>query len=492
MLGEEFEDFLASYEKPRRRGLRVNTAKISVEEFVRSAPFHLEPIPWTENGFYYAEEDRPAQHPFYAAGLYYLQEASAMAPATMLPLEAGDRVLDLCAAPGGKATELAVRLKSLGGVLVANEIHPARAKALLHNLEKTGCDNFCVTNESPERLAARFPGFFDKILVDAPCSGEGMFRKEEDAVKLWSPERVRECAAMQKDILECANAMLRPGGKLLYSTCTFAPEEDEEQIADMLQRHQDMKLVSLPEREGFARGMSTVGENVPHTVAENCVRLWPHRIDGEGHFLALLEKAVGDFSEENEKEELPAVKEEKRARKQTGKERKRARDGQAQGMTAMSKEQEDLLRIFLCGMVGNAVGNADRPLQEVRAWQDKAFLPVLDPALLQGLHILRNGLYLGEWKKGRFEPSQSLSVVASGVKAEAETGTMGDVTTYARQYDLAADAPALQAFLRGEAISVEGEDGWTLVATEGYPVGWGKTTNGTLKNHLPAGWRNKG
>ena len=223
MLGEEYPAFLQSYEEPRKFGLRVNTMKISVEEFQRLAPFHLTPIPWIPNGFYYEREDDPARHPFYYAGLYYLQEPSAMTPASILPVMQGEHVLDLCAAPGGKATALGAKLAG-EGLLVANDISASRAKALLKNLEIFGIRNSFVTNAYPAKLAEQFAGAFDKILVDAPCSGEGMFRKDLANARVWSLEKVKECAKTQHEIIRQAVSMLRPGGLLLYSTCTFSPE----------------------------------------------------------------------------------------------------------------------------------------------------------------------------------------------------------------------------------------------------------------------------
>ena len=262
-----------------------------------------------------------------------------MAPAAHLPLSPGDRVLDLCAAPGGKATELASRLWNLEGLLVANEIHPARAKALLHNLELNGTDNYCVLNESPERLADAFPLYFDKILVDAPCSGEGMFRKEEAALTLWSEDRIRECADRQEKILEAAYAMLRPGGMLLYSTCTFAPEENEEQIRTLLRNHADMHVEELP-----------LG------------RLWPHKVEGEGHFMALVSKEdvpdghalIGAGGKTLSRGSSP-----KRGIK---------RSAGKPDMAIPTKEQKTLLHDFLSAIVVNTA-TAARWMELVRIWQ---------------------------------------------------------------------------------------------------------------------------
>ena len=287
MLGEEYPAFLQSYEEPRKFGLRVNTMKISVEEFQRLAPFHLTPIPWIPNGFYYEREDDPARHPFYYAGLYYLQEPSAMTPASVLPVMPGEHVLDLCAAPGGKATALGAKLAG-EGLLVANDISASRAKALLKNLEIFGIRNSFVTNAYPAKLAEQFAGAFDKILVDAPCSGEGMFRKDLANARVWSLEKVKECAKTQHEIIRQAVSMLKPGGLLLYSTCTFSPEENEQTIASLLQEHPELQLVELPWYEGFAHGRPELADGNPELT--KCVRIFPHRMAGEGHFLALLYK----------------------------------------------------------------------------------------------------------------------------------------------------------------------------------------------------------
>ena len=313
ILGSEYEAFLDSYSRPCRKALRINTLKLDVRdaaayagEFGKKTGFHLTPVPWTQNGFYYEEEDQPSRHSFYSAGLYYLQEASAMAPAQILPVSPGEAVLDLCAAPGGKATELGARLQGRG-FLVANEISAPRARVLMKNLELFGIPNACVTNTEPARLLERYPAFFDRILVDAPCSGEGMFRKDTAAAQAWYPEKVQECARMQREIVTCAADMLRPGGMMLYSTCTFAPQENERTILHLLKERPEMELMEIPYdafRQYFSEGMSleqlirlgyldkeTAGElnaDLTHTC-----RLWPHKIEGEGHFCALLRKRKG-------------------------------------------------------------------------------------------------------------------------------------------------------------------------------------------------------
>ena len=289
ILGEEgLAEYLDSFEKPKFTGLRVNTSKISVEEFLRISPFKLRRVPWTENGFYYTEEDSPTHHPYYYAGLYYIQEPSAMAPAAVLPVERGERVLDLCAAPGGKATELGAKLNHTG-LLVANDASASRTKALLKNLEVFGIPNLLVTSEMGDRLDRYFHEYFDKILIDAPCSGEGMFRKQAHMIPAWEKQGPEVFANMQREILRQAAELLKPGGTMLYSTCTFSKLENEGSIDGFLAEHPEFTLEEIPRQEGFCSGMpELVGSRFP---LERCVRLFPHKIDGEGHFLALLKKA---------------------------------------------------------------------------------------------------------------------------------------------------------------------------------------------------------
>ncbi|WP_164821750.1 RsmB/NOP family class I SAM-dependent RNA methyltransferase, partial [Paenibacillus koleovorans] len=267
---DEAGHLFESYALPRTQGLRLNPLKIkagapdaSIMDALRQQ-FVLEPIPWCPTGYYYGESARPGKHPYHSAGLYYIQEPSAMSSAELLAPEPGDIVLDLAAAPGGKTTQLAGMMQG-EGLLVANEIHPARAKILSENVERCGIVNAVVTSAAPDQLAAKFPAFFDKIMLDAPCSGEGMFRKDEEARAEWSPEHVEMCAARQLDILDYAAVMLKPGGRLAYSTCTFNREENEDVLERFVEKHPAFEVLRSE-------------------------RLWPHRERGEGHFAALLGK----------------------------------------------------------------------------------------------------------------------------------------------------------------------------------------------------------
>ncbi len=275
-LGEEYGDFLKSLERPRAVALRFNPLKGERPEL----PFVGQGVPWERSGFYYDPESRPGLHVFHEAGVYYLQEASAMAPVALLSPQPGEKVCDLCAAPGGKTTQIAGRMGG-EGFLLCNEINPKRAVILSRNIERMGAANALVTGEHPENLAKRFACFFDRVLVDAPCSGEGMFRKEEAAVTDWSQATVEMCARRQAEILHSAAKMLRPGGRLVYSTCTFAPEEDEMAVAAFLEAHPEF------EAETVETPWFVPGENGSH-------RMWPHKLLGEGHFAAVLRKKAGE------------------------------------------------------------------------------------------------------------------------------------------------------------------------------------------------------
>ena len=263
-LREEYEDFIASYEEESIAGMRLNPLKANKEEFEKENPFCCQPIDWCDTGYYYRKETRPGRHPWHEAGMYYIQEPSAMSAAEELDVQPGDWVLDLCAAPGGKTTQLAGKMKGKG-LLVANEIHPQRAKILSQNIERMGIKNALVLNEDSFSLAKHFPNQFDKILCDAPCSGEGMFRRDEIARTEWSKENVVMCATRQREILENVMVMLKNGGQFVYSTCTFSKEENEKNVEWLLENYKELEL-------------------------EKMLRIWPHKQKGEGHFVAVFRK----------------------------------------------------------------------------------------------------------------------------------------------------------------------------------------------------------
>lgn len=352
-LGSEYPAFLESLERPRAVALRFNPMKGERPVL----PFVREPVSWEPEGFYYDPETRPGLHVYHEAGVYYLQEASAMAPVALLDPKPGERVCDLCAAPGGKTTQIAGRM--LGqGFLVCNEINPKRAKILSRNIERMGVANALVTNEHPETLASRFPGFFDRVLVDAPCSGEGMFRKEEAAVTDWSQETVQMCARRQREILDSAARLVRPGGRLVYSTCTFAPEEDEETVAAFLEAHPEFT------QEPVEAPWFVPGENASY-------RMWPHKLLGEGHFAAVLRKTQGESGE------VPACPGGKCPK----------------AWESFAKELDITLPEGKAVSFGQSLYWAPMELPE-----------------LNRLKVLRPGLELGTERKGRFEPAHALAL----------------------------------------------------------------------------------
>ena len=443
LLGDDYQAYLDSFEEPRIYGLRVNTLKWTPEQ-CRQVYGDFQPVPWIANGLLYPEERRMAKDPYYYAGLYYLQEPSAMTPASVLPVEPGDKVLDLCAAPGGKSTELGAKLKGQG-VLMANDISNSRAKALLKNLELFGVSNICVTSETPEKLASVYPEYFDKILVDAPCSGEGMFRKDADMVKDWLEHGPAYYAPIQKEILHQAVAMLKPGGMMVYSTCTFDKREDEEQILGLLETYPEMEVVPLPRFAGACDSFGFTG----------AIRLFPHKIKGEGHFVVLLRKKA-DGQEAKQ-----------------GKAGKQAKAGkQTKIPAALEKEPE--LKAFLekCGIF-------EDPSRFMVREDSIYYLPEgFEPA--KGIRYLRTGLLVGTLKKGRFEPSQALAMALS-------PDTFADCISFNREDD------RVIRYLKGETISLnEGEKprkGWALVCVDGFALGFAKGNGMTLKNKYYPGWR---
>lgn len=451
LLGSEYEEFINTYNKDQQTALRVNTLKIEPSAFKKLAPFELQPVPWNEAGFYYDSLVRPGKHPFHAAGLYYIQEPSAMSVAPKLGVKPGDKVLDLAAAPGGKATQLATYLKG-EGLLVANEIQPSRAKILAENLERFGVRNAVVTNETPDRLAKVFPEYFDAILLDAPCSGEGMFRKDLTACEEWTADTPAFCAKRQQEILLEAKKMLKPGGRLLYSTCTFAPEENEQIVAWLLEEDSALRLIPLASEHG----LSPAEQKWSHSEVDvtGALRLWPHRVQGEGHFLALFEKvADSDFAEGC------SGKNHKKRQKQKGSNTQRLDPD-------MTRLYEEFARDSL-----NIVPEGPFTLFGPHLYQ----MP-LDPALLKGLKVLRPGLHLGTFGRKHFEPSHALALA------------LGE-----QEFKQAVSLPAASAeiikYLHGETWVADGPKGWTVIQVDGFPLGWAKQSDGYLKNHYPKGLR---
>lgn len=442
LLKEEYQQFEDSYEANRSYGLRRNEGKAAKDAFEKNMPFSLTPVPWAREGYYYKEEDRPGKHLLHEAGAYYIQEPSAMAVVEALDPVPGDIVLDLCAAPGGKTTQIGARLQG-EGVLVANEIVPQRAKILSQNVERMGIGNCVVCNESPDRLQGFFPAFFDKIVVDAPCSGEGMFRKDEVAVAEWSVDNVKHCAKRQDEILACAANMLKPGGVLVYSTCTFAPLENEGTITRFLQTHEDWVLEELPNGEYFEPGQQTWYENAPTEITKTR-RLWPHKINGEGHFVAKLKKP-GVFHS------IPMP-------------------GSLTGDKKLVKEVcqflEKELELSDTSFSGNLI-----------SFGEQVYLLPAGISSLKGLKVERPGLQLCQLKKNRIEPAHALAM--------------------SRRSDMISKKIALsledgERYMKGESIYLSDHalpSGWVFVTCCDYVIGYGKVVNGQLKNHYPKGLR---
>lgn len=455
LLGGEYEAYLASFTEEPVSGLRVNTLKVTPELFAakaQEAGWELWPVSWVSNGFYYGKELRPARHPWYYAGLYYLQEPSAMTPASLLPVAPGEKVLDLCAAPGGKSTELAARLCGQG-LLFANDISNSRAKALLKNLELFGVSNLCVSSETPEKLCGLLEGFFDKILVDAPCSGEGMFRRDPDMRKSYEEHGPEYYIPIQRQIVTSAVRMLAPGGMLLYSTCTFDREENEGTIRYLLEHFPELRLVNLEKKDGFEPGIGM----------PECVRLFPHRIRGEGHFIALLQKG---------ETESGGLAERSHTRLRS--------DVLHPGGKAAS---------ILPGSVYEFLKEISREWDPARFHMVKESVYYLPEAFagtakgrLKGIRCLRTGLLLGEVKKDRFEPSQALAMCLKAGE-------------YKTVLNLSAEDDRVIRYLKGETLQLTEEESekigksWCLICVEHQPLGWGKKQNQTIKNKYYPGWR---
>ena len=447
LLQDEYDDYLQCYDEPRYYGLRVNTNKISVEDFLKIAPWPLTPVPWVSNGFYYdGDKIQPSKHPYYFAGLYYLQEPSAMTPASRIPVEPGERVLDVCAAPGGKATELGAKLKG-EGVLIANDISNSRARGLLKNLELFGIGNMMVISEEPGKLVEYFPEYFDKILIDAPCSGEGMFRKDKKMVKAWEEHGPEFFSKLQRSIITQAAAMLKPGGMILYSTCTFDPLENEKTVEYLLETCPEFKICDMEGYEGFCEGIPKYVEDHSEEYRKT-VRIFPHKMQGEGHYLALVKKGDDNTERKNEKTAKPKS-----------------------GAKKLPEELEQFLK--------ELAWDIDKSRLDIR--EERVYYMPENLPMLKGVRFLRSGLLLGEVKKNRFEPSQALAMC---LKKEE----------YPRILDLPVSDDRVIKYLKGETLDVEDitsrkEKGWYLVCVDGYPLGFGKLANQTLKNKYLPGWR---
>lgn len=465
-LGNEWDDFLYSYDNNRFQALRFNTLKVqSPEERMRILKVlgisSDKRVSWANEAYYFDENVRPGKHPYHEMGLYYIQEPSAMSAAALLAPKPGMRVLDLCAAPGGKSTQLATYLGD-SGLLVSNEINTQRSRILSQNIERMGIKNAIVTNEDSFVLASHFPGFFNAIQVDAPCSGEGMFRKLPEAIEQWSMENVAICAARQKEILDNAAVMLKPGGTIVYSTCTFSKEENENVIEYFLERHPDFTL-------------------------EEMERFWPHKVDGEGHFVAKLVRrgsvnelgADYDVCEDRcNKVEDTGLKADRKTKKN-----KNSKNRKNETKPALTKENMKLLTEFLDETISEDMAAWIKNSRLVMFGEQLYRLPDMEVDI-KGLKVQRAGLHIGEFKKQRFEPSHSLALALKLSEAK-------------NVVKLTWDDPQTTGFFNGQSVMLSDEQtaeckkGWALVCVDGYTAGWGKVNGTQVKNHYPKGLRNK-
>lgn len=506
LLGEEAEAFLASYGEPKRTAIRLNGLKERPggEAFVRGR----DAVPWADGAYYTDENERPGKHPYYYAGLYYIQEPSAMLPAKLLDPQPGHRVLDLCAAPGGKSTQLAAKLGGTG-LLVTNDLAADRTKALAKNIERAGIAAAVVTNESPARLAAAFGPSFDRVLVDAPCSGEGMFRKDEGMIRQWNAGEPARYASMQDEIMREAAKLVAPGGRLVYSTCTFSPVENEGTIARFLAAHPDFAVVAAasPAEWGFAPGRpdwltpaeaEALGTDRAAQLA-GTIRLWPHRVRGEGHYAALLERTADEPRPDGERPEpkrdpkleqpaagMPSPKDKNRGPR--GSERREAEGKQGRKSGQADRDGGDAAVLARFAAFVRETLPEWSPPGLIRVNGEYVYAVPEAAIDTTGLRLVREGWLLGKATRHRFEPSQALAMgLAPGQAALSLRLREGDEDAI--------------RYLKGETLQPEnarltGPDGhpadmrgWTLVCLDDYPLGWGRWDGALLKNELLPGWR---
>ncbi|NLN98122.1 MAG: NOL1/NOP2/sun family putative RNA methylase [Eubacteriaceae bacterium] len=441
---KDFDAFIESYNRPAYKGIRINTLKDPQQKCISHLPIQTYPVPWCPTGYTIDGDIRPGKNPYYYTGVYYVQEPSAMAAAEALSANPGDWVLDLCAAPGGKSAQLSCQLEGKG-VLVSNELIKSRVPVLASNLERMGSANGIILNAFPQALADRMPEIFDKILVDAPCSGEGMFRKDPTILKQWSQEAVMRFAGRQRAILDSAYALLKPGGTLVYATCTFSPEENEGTVNHFLKKYPDIHLLPLSlkgvDLTGFPEAVTPANPELAKTQ-----RLMPHNIPGEGHFIALMQK-------EGSPSGSPKLNKKKGV------------------MTKITKTELRQLSDFEKDFLTEPLG------RNLYKWKDELYqLPQgLEPTWFAGLPVYQMGLHLGTFKPGRFEPSHGFAMhrPAEGFRY---------------QHAISEDDEAY-AYLKGHTLPDQANKGWTAVHYRGYNLGFGKVSGGILKNHYPKGLR---
>lgn len=454
LLGDEYQAFLDSYRDEKTSAIRINTLKLPIESFkdlgLFKIDFERDKISWAEEGYYLSGDVNPGKNPLHDAGAYYIQEPSAMSVVGKTHVFEEDRVLDLCAAPGGKSTYILSRLNHKG-LLVSNEINPSRIRALGENLERFGAVNSIITNSDSSNLLTFFKGFFDKIFIDAPCSGQGMFRKDDFAIEDWSQDKVDECVVIQRQLIRDAYQMLRAGGMIIYSTCTFTRQENEAIIEDFLGDYPDANLLDMD-------------------------RIWPHRDRGEGHFCARITKKA-DKQGDQEAQDSDLLAFDKDSYRDSSRESAKKSKKKQKSKAKSNRKNQEYLGLYEDFATDYLIDGGLRKLLEpgLAVKEERLHYQPLDYDL-RGLKVLRSGLFVGEFKKNRFEPAHSL---AMALKPSDVKNTI----------DFANDSNEIRAYLRGESIGTGQSRGWVLVSVEGVSIGWGKESNGILKNKYPKGLR---
>lgn len=478
-LEVSYEAFIASYETSEVKGIRLSSfcrgdgpfamgsLPLSVEsvEGQNESGANWQKVVWCDNGYFLNADDfneiRPGKHPLHEAGAYYIQEPSAMAPVAYMDIRPGDRVLDLCASPGGKSTQIAALLRG-EGILVSNEIMPDRAKILSENIERMGVRNALVISEDPRNISDRFYGFFDKILVDAPCSGEGMFRRNDVAINEWSLENVANCAKRQEWILDEAAKMLRENGTLCYSTCTFSKEENELQIVNFLERHEEFSLGEMTKFEGMRSGFAA-GEY--ESVG---IRIFPHEANCEGHYLCKLVKKRRMSGQESGCHEEDVVN---KVMPLGGFEPELSKKDAA--------DLKEMYKFFDETFSEESDFKEYIKERKITRFKDRVYLLPKECPKLDGLKVLRPGLHLGTILKNRFEPGHALAKCLSCYDVK-------------RACILEPDGDEAKKYIAGETFNFDGDlPGWYVVFAGIYPLGWGKLTNSIMKNHYPKGLRKR-
>lgn len=477
LLGDDFEAFKKALEEQPSRAFRVNTDKISLEDFERIDPFSAEKIPHIESGYFF-EHDKIGNHPFHHAGMIYVQEPAAMMPAECLDIMPDWKILDMCAAPGGKSTQLKNKLGE-NGLLVSNEIIPSRCKILVGNVERLGLKNTVVTCTSPDKIAERLPKTFDMIMVDAPCSGEGMFRKEEIAIDEWSEENVKKCAERQAEILECAARALKDGGYMVYSTCTFSLEENEMTVDKFLSSHPQFEILPVKEAVRAASEDGILFEGHENEGLERARRCYPHKARGEGQFLALLHNTNAPTDEpmiapENRK----TAKKDRDQRKNgakfgegKGNQRDASRYGDTRGKTKAESDMTAAVTEFL----DKTLTEYDKSCVKIRNGTPVYISSEPD---LEGITVFAYGVNIGEVKKNYVLPHHNFFMAMGGL--------------FKNKIELSPESEELKRYLHGDEFSVDAPDGWAVITVYGCAVGGAKVAGGTVKNHYPKGLRTKG